>query len=302
MRKSRSTFFNILDNLEYLDVQEEHRTYIKSKCPICNGNNLKIQVGGSKNGAYACYSSYCHEGINKIREYLLKINPKYSKKVRLDNRKPKLVEFVKPITLSPYITLEAFKTNASYVPPDIRADSDKLITEYDYGSFKLTRYDFFDVHKKKVLFPNHKVGNVYVKRFPVFDTLPVYKEKYLKDSGNIIIVEGEKCADIGQKIGYNAICIPYLFYGEDSLRNYAKYFKRTGIKQVIVIPDCDDPGYYKAKNLLYALWSEQIPAATIDLRSVKNIKKEGYDLYDLYNDYSLTDLNILNNTIHDYVN
>lgn len=274
--------FNILDSLEKLEDVKINPSWIIAKCPVCGGK-LKIANTAYKKGAYACYTEECHKGENKIRKLLYPFSytsspPQFK---RQSYRLNPLVDVVTPIPIS--CTPDLFLTNIPYKKPDQVRTSDLIITYFNYGDFRVTRYDHRD--KPKDLYPEYYNPSTkeWIKGIPSKLThLAIYKREYLENK-NIVMLEGEKCVTIAHKLGIAGITFQSHVYNDLYLDRYMKKLSET-IDNILVIADNDVAGIDKAKKICNYSWKHGIGSKYVNLTQLFTDYQDesGFDIADAY--------------------
>lgn len=146
-------------------------------------------------------------------------------------------------------------------------------TDYLYDDFsgkphlKVTRVDFSDgsksFYQKYLDKGKYKSGS---NRLPI---RPYLYEEWV-NKPQVILVEGEKCVEKLRSIGLNATCVPKGANGWK--KNFNKYFRN---KQIIIIPDNDEPG----KKFAKAAGKDLCEVAAVKVLELDGIK-EKEDIYD----------------------
>jgi hypothetical protein len=279
--------FSILDYLDQLDNVKNNNTWISASCPHCKGK-LKIN---KNTGSYACYTNECHLGFpNKIRDKLFTPNA-FNAKNSFSNKSlkvTKIVDVVKPKKDFSNVEATNFLTSIKFEKPKSIRNLDKLLTYFDYGQFNVVRIDYFDIYRDKNQFYQHtdREGNLIDDIPKQLTSLPIYKKDYISDC--ILFVEGEKCATITQKLGFNCITIPTFLYNSVYLPKVFSFLSKK-VKNILVLNDNDDVGRKKAKDICLYGWKYGINTDVLDI--VKYYSQyqhiQGFDIYDLYKEENL---------------
>lgn len=290
--------FQILDYLPKLEEYgqlKENLTWINATCPICGGK-LKISKNPSKYGSYACYTNNCHSknNTNLIRKLLYRNRPFQTSRAFIPSRPPqsKLISLVetKPITSS----IDSFKSSAKFVPPEQLVLENKTYTYFLYDEFRIVRTDFKDKNEPKTFFPEQYIRGKWRQGLPDdLKLLPVYRSDYFQS--NVIMVEGEKAATIGQLLGMACITVPTFSWSETILIQYMKEFKEHHqLENIIYLRDNDDAGVFKSDLVSLTAWKNDIGCVVKNLADILKVNRLGYDLYDAYRDRLITKHNWIN--------
>lgn len=252
---------------------ENHRSWILADCPICHEHKLKIVAEGSKEGAYACYSSsQCHllrkEGTGyqpsliaaKLQEG--EFRPRRSSPPR-QIRVPKLIDIVtpRPLNLAEIDAKQFFSAQPYEAPWSSKNESGDKVTIYHYLDFDLVRIDPHD-KKKFFYFRIKKFGN-WVNEVPTtFKHVPVYRSNYLQHS--IIFCEGEKVASYLQELQLAAVSFPSFVYQQSYLAKFLRCLSYK-VRNIIYLEDNDDVGKQKAQKFLQEAWKSGINASSYNI-------------------------------------
>lgn len=215
-----------------------------AQCPVPNHNdkNPSLSIGMSEDGTKILINCFAGCTTDEILSAMgLKVSDLFIKQ-KSDKRDKQVVK----------------NTPYHYYDVDGTLLYTKVRMDYDDGT-------------KKFYFKqaNGKNGVKDVKRVP-------YNLPDILEASKVYFVEGEKCADAVIKQG---CCATTLDSGSNSkwLPEYNQYFAE---KEVIIIPDNDNPGMKYAKYI-----AENIPEARIiPLPKQNNCMKKGYDIADWIED------------------
>ena len=282
--------FNILDYIDKLTVNKEYVTWVDAVCPVCQGR-LKISKSG-KVGAYSCYTSEC--SAQKIRE---KVSPSNSfRNYRgfsnsASTPVKRLCTVVQSIPLHSFDVSDLFSDEV-YTELEVHKHGNDTYTYYYYSpSFRMVRLDKYET-KSKVVYPqSFEKGSWHNTRPLSFSSPPIYKLKYCSKS--VIMVEGEKAADAGQKLGLKTITYPsFASNSEYYLNKLSLDLKNQGVTRVVYLRDNDKPGLEKAKKACVYLHNVGLSAGYINLaeHSKYTSTSPGYDLYDYLTSHSVEEL------------
>lgn len=287
--------FQILDYLDKLDIVKEYPSWVLVVCPVCGGK-LKISKA-AKYGAYSCVSNWCEkQDKNLIRKKLYNKNSIFSSNVFSNNKTySNLVKVVKSIKLDTDIQANTFLTTAQFkFLKQIRNDT--TITSYfDYIDFQIVRVDNKDKSIQKYFYPLYidSTGKE-VKEIPnKLTSLPIYRTEYIQS--NLIFVEGEKCAYIGQYLGLAAITFANFIFSDRYIDRYAKKLYELGVRNVIYLQDNDTTGLHKSKQVCNYFNKNKIATKNVNLTTIFTEYKDvqGFDLFDLYKRGRLNKKNVL---------
>jgi hypothetical protein len=294
--------FNILNHLDKLrDYGEvkEYGTWMLATCPVCGGK-LKINTNPSKEGAYACYTNFCHESFgNPVRKLLYKRKP-FSVANNFNPKSSgykKLPDLVYPIPIK--AEAKDFLTKVTFIPPtqkrELTNGHKKLFTYFEYKDFRVVRLDYqSDNVIKKFIYPEYFDSGVWIEGVPLTLTeIPLYRLSYLQPS--IVFTEGEKCATIAQKLGLAAVTFPMFAYSERYIDRYVRKLKERGVDNVLYLEDNDKIGQKKADTVLNYCYKNGIGGKSANLVSIfpdySNVS--GFDIYDAHKASLITTGNVI---------
>lgn len=277
---------------KYLDLVQEHETWIEYNCPICKHSGLKIK---KENEYYKNFKCNCD--IKRISSYILsKSGQKIEKKPR---ERPVLVPEI-PNVLGVKLSPIQNALDLSVLESEYNNPQAKIY--YPYSETQRTiRINKTKSTGKKIIFPQvlctggwvNGIGDnlfpVYTDRYSVKQieeklVLEVTRESLI---GNlIVVVEGEKCVQYLQSYGIEAICILNSYTSSiDKIKLVLEANKSLipNVKQFLYIPDLDKVGMDKAMKFQQASWSLGVPCKIFDIRG-KLLKssnfESGYDIAD----------------------
>lgn len=296
---------NILELFDkYLELVQEHETWIEYNCPICKHSGLKIK---KENEYYKNFKCNCD--IKRISSHIL------SKSGQKIERKPKEL----PIVIPSILNILGVKLSPIQNPPNI------YLLDEDYRNLDIKLHYFYsDTQRtlrinrvkstgKKIIFPQVLIGSSWVNGigsnlFPIYTNQFTYKylldelftnRPYLKGEV-IVVVEGEKCVQYLQS--RNVECISILNGYSNSLEKIKLVLEDSkslipNVKQFLYIPDLDAVGIKKASTFQQASWSIGLPCKIFDIRDrlLSPIGKgigfdKGYDIADYIEENPSTNL------------
>lgn len=288
--------FQILDHLKILEKYgdvTEYPSWVLATCPVCGGK-LKISKSPTKYGSYACYTNECHKTQNnlirkKLYKYVtFKKSTVFSKPVKTYS---KLSRIIKELPLKININSFSNENKINFISPTQKIVDKKAYTYFDYDEFRMVRID--EPEKTKIFYPEIKTkSGLWQQGLPdSFNLIPIYRSIYFNE--NIIIVEGEKTATIGQLLGFNCITFPNFSWSESVIRQYLLSLKTKGLnnkilRNILYLQDNDATGDFKARLVMYTAWDLEIPCNCINIGQKLGVDKSGYDLYDAYIDRYIT--------------
>lgn len=300
----------LLDNLSKLQIIRKTPSYIQCTCPVCHNESpgIKISLNAKARGAYKCYANGCEPA--KIRE-ALNINP--GKNYYLSPYKSKYQQ--SPFKSS--INLNKIKPLTDLIDP-------KIILCEDYAPLTKTVKHFFKGKKQVCIYPYSHHQRVYRLDNLDSDEKEIYLQ-YLNTQnewvlgvgehtwqiyahglhhlfsnpslGNTIVwVEGESTAEHLKNQGVAAITCATPTYNAETLEKifYVLFATYKHIRNVIIVPDEDEPGYHKA-NLVTKICNHYKVSTNIkpvsDVLNINYEIKKGTDLADF--DFKIKDLHLI---------
>lgn len=234
-------------------------------------------AGGTVIDAWAAYhSATANEAIRMLLEKYGEGTVEYQALNTFDSIRK---ENVKVIPTSIHLP---FDTNKSFIFMDkntrqkkrISASSAKIwtapcIVDGDIMAAATLRWD---INGEKVVRQAHfSEGRWITKGFP-HRPVPLYKEWELSQADKVIFVEGEKCMDALQKAVGKEYVVTTLVGGSKAF-NKSNIDALRGKKELIILPDRDDPGLVLAKQL-----KDELGGKVVLLGD--ETSKRGYDVAD----------------------
>ncbi len=274
--------FKILDYLSKLEIVRESSTHITCVCPVCGDDNFKIVRSGKSKNAYKCWSNYCSSKDIKDR---LGVKP---------SRVPS-AERITPIFIIP---AEVPYTGTSpvlvpdYIPlkPKVKRFSGGYTMHeivYPYSSSqRVFRVDNIENKTKQVYIQYKNDDFVWVAGTGP-DSWPVYSyglDDALNESSfdTIVFVEGEKTAEACKQKGIAAITVMAGNFHSGLDKNLLLFsVKFPNIRNVIYVPDADNPGLIKATKVQHSCWRVGLGCKIIPMTEIIEQPFDGMDLADL---------------------
>ena len=295
---------NILELFDkYLELVQEHETWIEYNCPICKHSGLKIK---KENEYYKNFKCNCD--IKRISSYIL------SKSGQRIERKPRERSVLVPeipnlleVKLSPIQKA----INLSVLEDEYNNPYTKIY--YPYSQTQRTiRINKIKSTGKKIIFPQvlspggwiNGIGDnlfpIYTDNFSVKtiqDEFVLMEKRQCLIGELIVVVEGEKCVQYLQSQGIETISILNGYSSSlEKIKSVLEFSKPLipNVKQILYLPDLDAPGTNKALMFQQASWSLGLPCKIFDLRA-KLLKssnfEKGYDIADFI--IENTDVNLV---------
>lgn len=288
----------ILEHKEKLEIISETSSYIKCKCPVCKGD-IKISLSNHAYGAYRCYDNHCDPkdirkalGIQDTKNYHLSpYKHQLQTSVYTDNKLIKSIEHAKPISVfedTQFIRCDNYQPLQSTTRTFVDG-SKKKTTIYPYSTHqRVYRLDSYSPPDKKQIYLQYltedgswQVGNG-------THTWQIYTQGLdLTQSGNtVMMVEGEKTAEyVKENYGIACITAAAPCYSYDYLYKilYVFFGNNPNIKQIIYVPDHDDPGYTKANKVQKVCNYLKKPCQIVSVQEYLGLSQEpekGADLAD----------------------
>jgi len=273
--------FKILNYLEKMEIVRETPTHLTCVCPVCGDDNLKIKKTSPYKHAYKCWSNYCSNEDIKKALGVRNLIPSTTKRV-LPRIKPPQVTFNGKdiVVINNYQPLpkKIKKFGGGYTVEEIiypysqtqrvlRIDNITTKTKYIYIQYLDEDFTWLSGAGSSFWFVyDYGIGEALANT--QFDT--------------VLFVEGEKTAEFCKERGLAAITVMSGNF-HDSLNKTVMLFKATypHIRNVIYVPDADEPGLKKAQHVQECCWFNNIGCKIIGMSSVVAEPFEGMDLADL---------------------
>lgn len=284
---------NILELFDkYLELVQEHETWIEYNCPICKHSGLKIK---KENEYYKNFKCNCD--IKKISAYILsKSGQKIERKTR---ERPILVPEI-PNVLGVKLSPIQYGLSLSVLESEYNNPQAKIY--YPYSETQRTiRVNKIKSTGKKIIFPQvlspsgwiNGMGDnlfpLYTDRFSVKtieDEFALVEKRQSLSGELIVVVEGEKCVQYVQSQGIETMSLLNAYSSSlEKVKSVLELSKHLfpNVKQILYIPDLDSVGMKKAFTFQQASWSLGMPCKIFDLRG-KLLKSSdfemGYDIAD----------------------
>jgi len=268
---------NILELFDkYLELVQEHETWIEYNCPICKHSGLKIK---KENEYYKNFKCNCD--IKKISSYILS---KSGEKIERRQREPPIVIPEIPNVLE--VKLSPIQNALSLSVLESEYNNPQAKIYYPYSETQRTiRINKTKSTGKKIIFPQvlctggwvNGIGDnlfpLYTDRYSVKEVeeklvLVVNRESLIGEL--IVVVEGEKCVQYLQSQGIETMSFLNTYTTSiEKLRLVLEVSESLipNLKQILYIPDLDVPGLKKAVTIQQAFWSFGIPCKIFDIRA-----------------------------------
>lgn len=246
--------FEILDYLDRLVGYKRTNTQIKHICPVCDGNNLAVNI---RTGKWKCWDGCDNYAVKKAIAPEIYSNPFAA--VELYSKPEVKEEYPLPIALTgerlAHITLS----------PVIEHSNNKTVYYYD-DHHRVVRWDNVGENRVKVLTPYHKKDTNWCKGVDS-DWLPfVAKES---TPGVYLGVEGEKCVQSLLDLNLTAFTFAPHCWHLDALIQGLDYIKSLpGFKGLLYIADNDNAGRAKGRKIALAARKCNIPHQIINIVDV----------------------------------
>lgn len=243
-------------------------------CPVCQGHYLTF----SPIGKWNCWNdpSRAHR-----LEILAAIVPDYGKTTRSQPPSDPSPEIILP----PLPFISCAQLHLPLLKPLILSETIGNCTIYRYSdSQRVTRFDY---RTHKVIRPEYADSNKWIKGAGAKPWLPYGLCRLAAYPGRmniVLIVEGQKCVELAIKRGLPAICLEAGDYSYATLRHKLEVIKAQLNRPLLVIlPDNDLAGLYRARNILAVAQNANIPALAIDPLKIDPQLIAGSDIEQLPN-------------------
>jgi hypothetical protein len=238
-------------------------------CPVCNTHTLTF----SPTGAWNCWND--PERIHRL-EILAVVVPDFGKTYhRNPVQSPPPDIILPPIPLIPFTQL--------HLPITTSLQLSEVIgnrTTYHYSDCQqVMRWDY---RTHKVIRPRHFNGQDWIYRAGDRHWIPFGLARLASYPGKlniVLIVEGQKCVEIAYARGLPAVCLEAGDYNISTIMPKLEAIRaRLGCVFLVVLPDYNLAGLYRARNILEMAYKSGIPAFAIDSLKVKPDIKVGDDI------------------------
>ena len=271
--------FSILDHKDKLTPAKEKGKYI---CPICNGDNLSINLN---TGAYQCFNG-CD--CSSIRD---KVSPLDRKSRSIEKLPSNHIRQLPPLPAGNH---ELAKQPNQVIdcplksPDEYQDKKDVVSITYPYSPTQyVKRYEWANPKKskgyEKVFHPYHLDNKGrWVSGKGDAPWLP-YRLEEVKQYGSgkwILGVEGEKCVEAGRWLRLVATTVQGSNWAKENLVELLQNLKSTGVTGMYYWADLDDTGIQKAEKLEEASICMQFPVIVLDPKKIWSGITEKQDIYD----------------------
>lgn len=238
-------------------------------CPVCNTHTLTF----APTGAWNCWND--PERIHRL-EILAVVVPDFGKtSARESVQSPPPDIILPPIPLIPFTQL--------HLPITTSLQLSEVIgnrTTYHYSDCQqVMRWDY---RTHKVIRPRHFTGKDWIYRAGDKPWIPFGLARLASYPGKlniVLIVEGQKCVEIAYARGLPAVCLEAGDYSISTIMpKLAAIRARLGCVFLVVLPDHNLAGLYRARNILEMASKSGIPAIALDPLKVKPDIKVGDDI------------------------
>ena len=254
----------LLDNLDKLTVINQTSSYIRCICPVCNNNGLKISLSNHAYGAYKCYDNECAPkdireaiGLSDSKNYYLSpYKQEISRSVYTDNQLVKKIESAKPIVALPnteLIRCDDYQPIQSITRNFVNGSKKNTIYPYSPHQ-RVYRLDHVEPPDKKQIYLQYLAEDFSWQVGNGKKTWQLYQHglDLTKPGNTVLFCEGEKvCEAVKENYGTACITAASPCYSYDYLYKifYVFFAKNPNVKQIICVPDHDDPGYLKVSKV-----------------------------------------------------
>lgn len=260
--------FKLIDFKSKLKLIEEINTEYTFECPVCGENYLKLH---KSKGAYACFKNKCSpKQIKDKLGYVSNGFENYSEPIStIVIKEPEFnLDNIQLIELENYV---------KEVP---KKRGNKYYTQYVYNSeCSVERVDYYKKEKKmKDFYPKVKINEI--TTYGSSPKFGLYNDRFLLTPGTVLVVEGEKTANIlSSHINKLVLSPPAFGFNNDYLVRWI-IKNISNINNMIYIPDNDDTGINKSIIFKRAAWSTNIQCKCLYLNKYFQMEKSE-DVVDL---------------------
>jgi hypothetical protein len=273
---------NLLDRItQAVEVVGHKGSTLIARCPVCLGTNLKINTSPTSKtyGAYRCWDNYCDP--KEIKKLLglsegFVFESIFSPSTLFQDQSGLLPE--KP---SSFLIKEKdfCKVRSDYQPPVLINLKPLKQISYYYSPFqRMLRLN----GEKKMLFLQ-----VWTPENGWFSGTgqslwPLYSNGCNLDNKTIVMVEGEKTTEAVKRTGLACVTSCAAFFDTNNLYvNFLRLKKNSNIENIIYIPDDDEAGYKKAKEVSLACQKANLGYIQKSIKNLNLKNKSGFDLADI---------------------
>jgi hypothetical protein len=238
-------------------------------CPVCDTHTLTF----APTGAWNCWND--PERIHRL-EILAAVIPNFGKTYHRDPvQSPPPDIMLPPIPLIPFTQLHLPITTSLQLSEVIGNQ-----TIYRYSDYQqVIRWDY---RTHKVIRPRHFNGKDWIYRAGDRHWIPFGLARLASYPGKlniVLIVEGKKCVEIAYARGLPAVCLEAGDYSISTIIHKLEAIRaRLGCVFLVVLPDHNLAGLYRARNVLEMAYKSGIPVIALDPLKVKPDIKVGDDI------------------------
>jgi hypothetical protein len=238
-------------------------------CPVCNTHTLTF----APTGAWNCWND--PERIHRL-EILAVVVPDFGKTYhRNPVQSPPPDIILPPIPLIPFTQLHLPITTSLQLSEVIGNQ-----TIYHYSDCQqVIRWDY---RTHKVIRPRHFNGKDWIHKAGNRPWVPfglVRLASYPGLLNIVLIIEGQKCVEIASSRCLPAVCLEAGDYSTQTIAAKLEAI-RARLERVflVVLPDYNLAGLYRARNILEVAYKSGIPAIALDPLKIKPDLKVGDDI------------------------
>ncbi|AFY97103.1 hypothetical protein [Chamaesiphon minutus] len=258
---------------DYKDALTPYRSYRERYyCPVCNGHNLTF----SPTGAWMCWNEPTREHRVEIMARLVPNFKQFASRVKSEPC-PVIIPRIHPARL--HFPLIKDEHLAETIPQRGRYANGRRTVYWYSAKQRVVRIDY---RTDKVIFPQSFNGKEWLDGAGSNPWTPYGLSRLLPYPGNInliLVVEGQKSVEIAHSRGIPAFCLEAGDYSNRTAFDKLRVVKeRLGRVLLVVLPDYDLAGTYKAERIVHTARYFSLPTLLLDPLQIESNLKVADDI------------------------
>lgn len=250
---------------DYKDALTPYRRYRERYyCPVCDGHNLTF----SPTGAWMCWNEPTREHRVEIMARLVPDFKQSASRVKSEPC-PVIIPRIHPAQL-----------HFPLMKDEQLAEIVGRRTVYWYSDKQ--RVVRIDYPTDKVIFPQFYSGKEWLNGVGASPWTPYGLSRLLPYPSKInlvLAIEGQKCVEIAHSRGIPALCLESGDYSNRTAFDKLRAIKeRLGQILLVVLPDYDLAGTYKAERIIHTARYFSLPTLLLDPRQIESNLKVADDI------------------------
>ena len=258
---------------DYKDALTPYRRYRERYyCPVCNGHNLTF----SPAGAWMCWNEPTRE--HRV-EIMARLVPNFKQFARRVKSEPCPVIIPRIHSAQLHFPLMKDDRLAETIPQRGRFANEGRTVYWYSDKQRVVRIDY---RTDKVIFPQSFNGKEWLNGAGASPWTPYGLSRLLPYPGKInlaLVVEGQKSVEIAHSRGIPSLCLESGDYSNRTAFDKLRVVKeRLGRILLVVLPDYDLAGTYKAERIIHTARYFSLPTLLLDPLQIESNLKVADDI------------------------